>query len=194
VHTGGLNSNAFVLRCLNDHGTCAIAKNYGYVAAAGAEIQPYGVYLGTDQQNLFGHAGLDVSVGSRQAVHETGTLGPDVERGDFGLGDAKLALQQHTGAGEVVIRAQRRENDKVDVFLIDARVGDGFEAGLEGQGGSRLFSGRDVAALFDAGPLANPFIAGLHHRGKILIGDHVLGHVMANSGNSTVRHNLTLDG
>jgi len=150
-----------------DHdSTGAIAEQYGHVAACRRDIEPRRVNLRTDHQHVLEHAGANVRVRDRHAVDEARALLANVETRD--LFQAELALHEHRRAGEIEVRRQRRVDDQVDVFRLQASSFDRLATRLRRELCTRL-AGLDPVALFDAGPLDDPLVRRLHLRRELVI-------------------------
>jgi hypothetical protein len=113
------------------------------------ELDARGVDLGADEEDPLVHAGTHPGVCHGEPVEEAAALVPHVERGD--AGQAELVAEEAARAGEVVVRRERREDDRVDVLLArEAGVLERHLRRLEGE-----IAGADAAVL-DEAPLLDP--------------------------------------
>src|SRR5262249_28633673 len=147
------------------HGARAVAEENGHLATALGEFEPGRVNLGPDDEHVSVDAGANPRVRDRQRVEKTRALVSHVESGH--ARDAELVLEEHARAGKEVIRAQRGEDDRVDVALGLAGMLERHLARVErevARADAALF---DVTPLFDARALLNPFVARGKELGKV---------------------------
>ena len=176
----------FVLRGLEHHGAGAVAEDHAHVPAARGEVQTEGVLLAADHKDVPVHPAPDELVGHAQGVDEAAALVADVQRTD--LAHLHGPLQEHAASREVVVGAQRGEDDEVDLLRRGARPLDGFGSRLHGHGGGGLRGPVGVPAFTDARPLLDPLVAGLHVLEKVVVGNHVVRHVHADAGDPGASH------
>ena len=168
-----------------DHRAGGVAEEDAGVAVA--PVHDPGQQFGPDDQDRPGAAALDEAVGDGQRVERPGAGRADVEAGGFGRAD--LGLDEHGRRRERHVGRDRAADDHVEVFGLDP----GHLQRLPARRGSHVagrFAGRRQPALADAGPLADPGVAGLdavqfHH---IVVGHHLLGEVGAGADDSRALH------
>jgi hypothetical protein len=108
--------------------------------------------LRPDDENVFRHSRSDVSYGRREPVHKSGTLIPNIHRRDelraVATTDAELLLEINAAPWKMHVGRKRREQDQIDVCVLETRSADRVFAREEGEI-ARLDAWLTEAALFD---------------------------------------------
>ena len=101
--------------------------------------------------------------------------------------NAEQRLQRAARAGKHVIRAERGEDDEINIGRLEI-------GSLQGNLGGFVAKIRDAdlaideMSLQDAGALTNPLIAGGHELRHLLIRHNFFGNVMSGADNTTAFH------
>ena len=139
-----------------------------------------GMALGADQEHAPVRARPDEGVGDMKTGEKPGALHPDIQ-GMRGR-EAEPGGEKPAIAGEVMGRRHRGEDDQVDIFRREPRVVQGPAGRLEAEVARGNAPARE-AALFDAGALSDPLVAGVHQARETLVGHDAFGHEHAGASN-----------
>ena len=104
-----------------------------------------------------------------QAVDEARAGGVEVEGP---AGGSERGLDGRRGPGHQGVGGGGGQQQDVDVRGLEARPLQGLSPGFGGQAGGRAAD----PALADAGPLGDPFVAGVEPGGEVVVGDDLVGH------------------
>ena len=115
----------------------------------------------------------DERIGDRERVDEPAALVADVDRGY--RAHAEEALQKHATAGREMVGSGRGKHDSVDRGRLEPRRLERPEGRRQGQLGIGLAL-PDPATLLDPGAGPDPFVAGIHELGEVVVGHDALGH------------------
>src|SRR5579885_1259751 len=123
-------------------------------------------------------AGAQILVGSRKREDETRAYRLHVER--RALLDAEFGLNRDRCRGESLVGRRGREHDQVDFARVHFGVSQGSARSLQAEMRSELAFGRDMP-LANAGALLDPRVAGVDRLRKLVIGDHALRQISADT-------------
>ncbi len=154
-----------LLRCLEQHGTRAIAEED---AGGAVGVVDHGAErVGADDQHFRLGATLDQLGADLQRVQKTGAGGAQVKAPR--MVRAELLLHQAGGRGEGHVRTHGRDDDDFDFLGRDASIGQAATRCFDREvtGGGTL--GRDMA-FADAGALDNPLVRGVDHLFEVSVG------------------------
>ena len=145
------------------------------------------MHFAADNQDALALTRLDQAIGEIQRVEESTALGSQVDIGDFS--GAELVVKKERCSGEFVLGREGGQEDEVDVTDIQLGGLQRLFACRPGQI-SRGFSIDNPASLFDAGPLLDPFVGGVHPLGQIIVGDDLVRD--AHSGSNDLRAQVSI--
>src|SRR5262249_42575812 len=161
--------DAFVVAggALEQDGTGAIAEQDA--CSSVFVIEDGGHFVGANGENLFVRAGADELCADGERVGETRAGGGKVESPGVFCADA--ILHQAGRGGEEHIGCDAGKNDEVNFGWIGVGLGQDQLCGFGGEMG-RGNAGVGDVAFANAGAGGNPFVAGFHDFGKIVVGHH----------------------
>ena len=150
-----------------------------------------------DQQHVLHASGLDHARRDAQPVDEAAALVADVEGGDEGravaLGEPEPILEVHRGPREVAVGRQRRQDDEIDVLLVEPGALDGhLRRGLGEVTREHALVGETT--FLDAGAGTDPLVRGVDAvlGCELVVGDHSRRNVEAGPRDVGVGHSPTL--
>ena len=180
MQVGGKNAAidaAAALAGAEEHGTGAVTEQH--TGAAVLPVQDARVDLAADHQHAVRVAGADHAVSDRQCVDEPGAGGGDVEAETAGHAERRLHAQRRGREG--LIRRAGGQDDRIDLGGCGAGVRKRGTRGLGTHECRRLVRGRDVALAY-AGALADPLVRRIDRVGELVVADHALGQIGADTG------------
>src|SRR5690606_37319952 len=139
-------------------------------------VEPLRQLLGADDQHVPGRARADGGVGGGERVAEARAGGVDVERA--GSLDAQAVRHDGGGVGDRALHRAGGHDHQVDVGGGQPARGQRLAARVDGHVLQGLVGARDPA-LLDADARADPFVAGVHGLGQLVVGDDGGGLVVA---------------
>jgi len=96
--------------------------------------------------------------------------------------EPKIALHQNARPWKIIIGAERCKNDKIDFVFGNARSPDRDFCGFYAHCRRGIFAADNVPALLNPGSFLDPIVIGIDHFRKRVVGDHVIGNVIAKPG------------
>ena len=166
---------------LQHHGRGTVAEQHGYIAVVPVHV--LGDQFDADHQGVFDDAGLDHRRADRQAVHEAGTCGIDVECCGASRADALL----HAGGavGHRFVVAAAAVNHEIDILAAHPGAGDGAARRDDGE-----FSARHMrnSPFLHAGAGRDPLVIGGEKRREIMIGQDGRWQAFAPADDGSVSH------
>ena len=119
--------------------------------------------------------------GSRGEPHDEARAGGLYVVGQCSL-DAHTFADAGGGGGELVVGRGGGADNQVDVLHIGLALGQQFFHGFGSQVGGAFVFVFQYVARFDADAGHDPFIAGIHHGAKFLIGQNVIRQIASHGG------------
>jgi hypothetical protein len=120
-----------------------------------------------DDEDLFINTGSNEGSGGFHSVEKAGAGGGQIEtHGSLGAEDS-LKMTRDRGAG--AIRSHRGHNDHIDFRWRDIRIVESMSR-RSGSHFTCRFVHTGDSAFFDPGARRDPFIAGVHHRFEVSVG------------------------
>ena len=151
---------------LEDDRPAAVGEQYGC-----APVGPVGEgrqRVGADEQYPLGTArGVDHGARGDEPVGEAGAGRVQVERT---AAEPQLGVDDRRSPRHALVGRGGGQDQQVDIGGLHAGHLHGGPAGLDAHGGG----GQADAALADPGALPDPLVAGVHHRGQVVVGEDLL--------------------
>ena len=132
--------------------------------------------LGSDEQDVAGHAGGNEGAAPGQAVDEPAARGFQIAGHRMLRADGRL--HQASGGGEQMVGRAGGHQDGVEFPGLHLGVLQGTVRGLDRQIAGGLVVGGNVP-LPDARPLDDPLVRGIDQPFQVMVGQHAFGHVAA---------------
>src|SRR5260221_867010 len=164
-------------------GAGAVAEQHA--GAAIIPVEDAGKDFRADNESTLRISTLYKIICNSKAINETAAYGLHVEGGT--AFHAELRLQQGGGAGKHHVRRRGGDDDEIDVRRRDAGGGERRAARGEREVARALRLVGDVAAD-DAGPLADPGVAGLETLRELVIGHDPRRQEASAAGNARPDH------
>ena len=191
VKVGGEDPPSLPIEGPEDRSARTVPEEDRHVPSLGGEIQTRGLDLHPHQKDRPVLARAYPGIGDGEAVNETGALGPHVQRRH--PGKPKLCLEESAGSWKGVIRAQRGQDDSIDIGSLQTC---GIESHVRRPpshfGTSKSFLFRNPTSLQDPRSFPDPFVGRVHPEGKVAVCDNTVGYVEARSEEDGVDHGSSL--